>query len=216
MSCPDRVLDTRTGAWSVLPADPLSPSFDRSLTPTPHGLVLTASPIAAGGGPEDPALVEAAVLEQGAAEWRRLPDSEQLGGSRWSWSGRNLVDPTLGGADGGEVNGYGRVLPFGGRLDPATGRWSPLPDAPAPLTGGWPVEAVHGPVTAAEGWLYDDEEERWSRLDPPEGAPAQPGPATWLDDTLVVYGGARWTADGAGDRTPDSVYSTDAWAYTLP
>ena len=48
---PDRVLDTRTGAWSALPDDPLSPAFDRSVRATPHGLVLTARPIAADGGP---------------------------------------------------------------------------------------------------------------------------------------------------------------------
>jgi hypothetical protein len=203
----------------------LSPSFDRNLTATPHGLVLTASPIAPDGGPEDPALVKAAVLEPGSGRWRRLPDSEQLGGWRWTWSGRHLVDPTLGGADGGEVNGYGRVLPFGGRLDPVTGQWSQLPGAPEPQSGGWPVEAAQGPVTAAEGWLYDDAEERWTRLPRPEGAPADPGPATWLEDTLVVYGGEQWesgseggsdSGSGSDPQSQADVYSTDAWAFHLP
>ena len=209
---PDRVLDTRTGEWSVLPEDPLSPSFGRVVTATPHGLVLTASPIASDGGPEDPALVEAAVLEPGSDRWRRLPATEQLGGWRWTWSGHHLVDPTLGGADGGEVNGYGRVLPFGGRLDPVSGEWSTLPDAPEQGSGGWPVEAVAGPVTAAEGWLYDDGAERWSRLPRPEGAPAEPGPATWLDDTLVVYGGEQWDSGSARQDQAD-VYASDAWAF---
>jgi hypothetical protein len=212
---PDRVLDTRTGEWSVLPEDPLSPSFDRFVTATPHGLVLTARPIAPGGGPEDPALVQAAVLEPGSGRWRQLQDSEQLGGWRWAWSGSHLVDPTLGGADGGDVNNYGRVLPFGGRLDPATGQWSTLPGAPEAGSGGWPVEAVQGPVTAAEGWLYDDGGERWTRLPRPDGAPTQPGPATWLDDTLVVYGGEEWES-GAETQSKAEVYSTDAWSYRLP
>lgn len=48
---------------------------------------------------------------------------DQVGGS-WTWTGQRLVDPTLGGADGGQVNNYGRVIPYGGRLDPATGDWS--------------------------------------------------------------------------------------------
>jgi hypothetical protein len=214
---PDHVLDTRTGEWSTLPEDPLSPSFDRSVTATPHGLVLTASPIGPDGGPEDPAMVQAAVLEPGSDRWRRLPETGQIGGWRWSWTGRHLVDPTLGGADGGEVNNYGRVLPFGGRLDPVSGGWSPLPDAPKALSGGWPVDAVGGPVSAADGWLYDDATERWTRLPRPDGAPTEPGPATWLEETLVVYGGEHWDDDGwSNDLTPEAVYSTDAWIFTRP
>jgi hypothetical protein len=88
-------------------------------------------------------------------------------------------------------------------------------------------------VTAAEGWLYDDLEERWTRLSRPEGGPTEPGPATWLDDTLVVYGGEQWDPGTAGISGSDSgsgsgpgsgsdplsqadVYSTDAWAFHLP
>jgi hypothetical protein len=124
------------------------------------------------------------------------------------------------------VNSYGGVLPFGGRLDPVTGAWSPLPDAPEAGSGGWPVEAVQGPVTAAEGWLYDDGEERWTMLPRPEGAPSEPGPATWLDDTLVVYGGSQWAGSDdrdleqadqdQADQDQADVYSTHAWAYRPP
>ena len=62
---PDRVLDTSTGEWSTLPEDPLKPSFDRMITATPEGLVLTAKPIQADGSPANPALVHAAVLPPG-------------------------------------------------------------------------------------------------------------------------------------------------------
>lgn len=211
---PDRVLDTSTGEWSTLPEDPLKPSFDRMITATPEGLVLTAKPIQANGGPADPALVHAAVLPPGGETWQPLPASDQLGGWRWSWTGRRLVDPTLGGADGGETNNFGRVIPYGGLLDPATGAWSRLPDAPGEQTGGWRVEAPGGPLVAAEGWLYDDAEGAWTRLPRPEDSPATPGPAVWAGNALVVLGGADWDLPDRPDEwTPENVWSTGVWAY---
>ena len=209
---PDRVLDTRTGEWSTLPDDPLGPSFDRMLTVTPSGLVLTAKGIGRDGGPEDPALVRAAVLRPGAEDWERFPDSDQLGGYRWGWTGERMVDPSLGGADGGEVNGYGRIIPYGGTLDPGTGRWTTLPDAPEEWSGGWRVEALDGPVIAAEGWLYDDRTMTWTRLPRPDDAPEEPGPAVWTDDGLFVVGGLDWS----GGNTSEDVYSTGAWVYPPP
>ena len=173
----DHVLETTTGEWSTLPEDPFKPAFDRTITSTPDGLVMTAQAISADGNPVDPSLVQAAVLGPGESTWRTLPTSDQLGGWRWSWTGRRLVEPTLGGADGGETNNYGRVIPFGGRLDPATGTWSALPDAPRQGSGGWPVEAPGGPLMAAEGWVYDDTRGSWARLRRPPGAPGEPGSA---------------------------------------
>ena len=63
-------------------------------------------------------------------------------------------------------------------------------------------------------------------LDPARPArrrPTEPGPATWLDDTLVVYGGLEWPkqddgsdgTDGA-DGSGGGVISTNAWAYRPP
>ena len=205
---PDQVLDTTTGRWSALPPDPLRPAFDRLLVPTPAGLVLTAKPLDDDGHPADPAFVHAALLPEGSDHWQVLPPSEQLGGWRWSWTGERLVDPTLGGADGGEVNNFGRVLAYGGRLDPATATWSPLPHAPAEGSGDWGVEALDGPRMAVEGWLYDDAAGDWTRLARPDDAPAAPGPAVWAGDTLVVSGGT----DGSRGTSPEDVRSTGAWA----
>jgi hypothetical protein len=214
---PDHVLDTTTGEWTTLPEDPLKPSFDRVITSTRHGLVLTAKPIGPDGGPADPALVHAALLAPGESEWRTLPASDQLGGWRWAWTGKHLVDPTLGGADGGQVNNFGRVIPFGGRLDPATGTWSRLPGAPDERTGGWPVEVAGGPLIAAEGWLYDDNAGSWTRLPRPADAPAEPGPGAWVGRVLVVYGGADWDrAAEPDDWTPENVWSTGSWVYQAP
>jgi hypothetical protein len=137
---PDQVYDPADGTWSQLPANPLRPSFDRVVISTPSGLVLTAKPIRPDGGPEDPALVHAAVLPAGASTWRLVPSSgDQLGGWYWTWTGQRLVDPTPGGADGGQVNNFGRTIPYGGALDPSTGDWIPLkerrrnPPAAGPL-----------------------------------------------------------------------------------
>jgi hypothetical protein len=213
---PDLALDTRTGRWSTLPEDPMGLSFDRSVTSTPAGLVLTTKGMDSDGNPLDPALLRAALLPPGSDRWTRLPDSDQLGGYRWAWTGTRLVDPTLGGADGGEVNGYGRTIPYGGRLDPASGTWSRLPQAPKELTGGWAVEAPDGPVIAAEGWLYDDRAGTWTRLRRPKDGPPQPGTAVWADETLLVLGGTDWRDPGdAEEWTADRIYSTGLWAHRL-
>jgi hypothetical protein len=211
-TAPDRVLDTRSGRWTVLPDDPIGPSWSRSLTATPHGLVLTAQRLAQGGtgGPEDPSLVHAAVLDRESLTWRVLPRSDQLGGGGWVWTGSELADPTLGGADGGEVNGYGRTIPYGGVLDPGTGEWGRLPEAPRvdPDTGagdGWPVWA-DGPVLLARGgFVVDPRHWGWAVLGRPEDGPDVPGSATWVRDTLVVHGGQEqenveeWTAEAVYD-----------------
>lgn len=207
----DRVFDPATGTWSTLPPDPLTPSFDRTLTSTPAGLVLTAKAWSESPGSERPSVLRAALLAPGAGSWRLLPDSDQLGGGRWAWTGRRMVDPSLGGADGGEVGNYGRTVPNGGVLDPVAGRWSRLPSPPPELGGGWTVEALAGPVVAAGGWLYDDAGQSWTRLPRPSGAPHQPGPAVWVDGTLVVLVG-RDLNTAAPEADP---YSGHAWAYRL-
>lgn len=212
---PDYVLDTVTESWSTLPDDPLSPAWGRSITPTASGLVLTAAGMDEKGNPDDPALAQAALLPPGSSTWRRLPPSDRLLGHGWVWTGTRLVDPTLGGADGGEVDDYGGTLPFGGRLDPATGEWSPLPDPPEEFSGGWPVRALAGPVIADGGYLYDDAAGTWTSLERPPAAPETPGPATWAGDVLVVAGGS--TQDSGSDTPADAedAYSTGVWAYRL-
>ena len=216
---PDLVYEPDSGAWSELPPDPLRPSFDRVIVSTPTGLVLTAKPMTPDGGPADPAIVRAAVLEPGASRWTTLPPPEdQLGGWHWTWSGTRLVDPTLGGADGGEVNGYGRTIPFGGALDPATATWSPLVGTPDEYSGGWAVDEPGERFSAAEGWVYDDGDEGgegrgWTRLDRPAGAPTEPGAAVWVGDLLIVSGGTDWSGLDADEATPESVWSTGAWAF---
>jgi len=188
---PDRVYDSGTGHWSTLPDDPIGPAFDRTFTAIPTGLVLTAHELVDNPGGDGPSPVLAARWDTATAAWTRLPDSDQLGGWAWTWTGRRLIDPSLGGGDGGEVGNYGRTIPYGGILDPATGQWSRLPHAPKEFGGGWSVAALGGRFVAIGGWTYDDESESWAEVPRPNGAPDQPGAAVWAGDRLVVIGGVH-------------------------
>jgi hypothetical protein len=205
---PDQVYDRQTQTWSALPADPLDPAWGRMLTSTSAGLVLTGYDLVAAPGGEKPAILRAALLAPSADRWKLLADSDQLGGGRWTWTGQRMVDPTPGGADGGEVNNYGRTIPNGGVLDPTTGAWSRLPHAPKEFTGGWVVEALAGPLAAVDGWVYDDRAQTWRKLPRPADAPARAGSAVWAGEALIDLGGV----DESAGHTVKAL-SKDAWIY---
>jgi hypothetical protein len=189
----DQLYDPAAGRWTPLPRDPLVPSAARHLIDTPHGVVLVGNPdVPNPGAGANPSLARAAVLDLKTMTWRRLPDSEQLGATGFTWTGSRLVDPRLGRSDGAaaeDISDYGRYYDNGGTLDPQTGTWGRLPNAPEELTGGWPVYAIDGPRIATDGYLYDDAAERWTRTPEPEGGPESPGSAVWAGDNLIVFGG---------------------------
>jgi heat shock protein HslJ len=211
---PDQLYDPATRTWTPVPEDPLGPSSDRIYVSTPQLLVLLAKELAPNPGIE-PNVVRAALLEPDTLQWvRRIEDSEQVGGHRWTWTGRRLVDATLGEVDGGAATNDGRSYPPGGVLDLDAGEWGALPDAPLasvgvdPAEGAWPVEAVGGPLTALEGWIYDDRAESWTQLAPPVGGPTRPGSVVWAGERLVVLGGVDYA------REPSGELSTHAWLYS--
>jgi heat shock protein HslJ len=204
------VYEPRTRSWSPLPDDPLGPSYDRVLTATSVGLVLTGKTLVPNPGAEEPSLVRAALLDpRSGGHWTELQIGEQLGGWQWAWTGKRMVDPSLGVANGGEVNGYGRNIPMGGILDPDGGTWSPLPDAPALGSGDWMVGALGGPLSAVDGWVYDDATGAWTRLARPDGAPPEPGSAVWAGHRLLVLGGIDPTQGPTVDALSDQ-----AWMWT--
>ena len=184
------VYDPAERRWAALPADPLGPSFDRTLTAVPDGLVLTAVPT-----PDDPAAarptLRAAVLDLSSGTWTTVDEGASTGGGHWTWTGERMVD----------VHPDGR----GGALDPDTGEWSALDGAPEMNTGGWPAEAFAGPLAAVDGWVYDDRDRSWTRLGRPTGAPDRPGSAVWAGDELIVLGGmdtdAGWGTAHLSDQT---------------
>ncbi|MDT4971116.1 MAG: hypothetical protein QOG22_1259 [Pseudonocardiales bacterium] len=210
-AAPDQIYDPATRTWLLLPQDLLGASFDRSVTATPLGLVLTGKTLVPQPGSDGPAVVRAEVLNMATMVWRQLPDSDQLGGSGWAWTGTRMIDPSLGGEDGGEVNGYGRTVPHGGTLDPAAGKWGRLTDPPAQFTGGWPAFALGGSLSATQGWIYDDSGPTWSKLSRPAAAPPAAGDAVWAGRRLIVVGGTD-TSKGY----TSAALSKRAWMLTVP
>ena len=207
------MLDIATGAWSELPEDPLGPAFNRHVATTPAGLVLTAQELVAEPGPERPSVLMAALYDENSGAWSRLPDTAQIDGWQWVWSGTRLVAPELGGADGGEVGNWGREYPFGGILAIPGGEWSPLPNAPEPLGIRWIWSASGGGrFMVAGGYIYDDERESWTWVERPPGAAQAAGPAIWAGDRLVVVGGADWFSS----RELNGTHSPQTWIYSPP
>ena len=178
-----QVYDPDSRTWSLLPEDPLGPTFDRVGTAIPGGLVLTGAPDPADPAHSSPTL-RAAVLDVASRTWTLLDETERTGGWRWSWTGVRMVDAQPDGQ-----TGDGDRFAQGGALDPRTGSWEALPGTPLMNTGGWPADAIGGPVSAVDGWVHDDRDRSWTRLARPDGAPALPGSAVWAGDELLVLGG---------------------------
>jgi hypothetical protein len=208
---PDVAFDPGTNAWSELPPDPLSPSFDRSIAWSGRELVLFDHELVPNPGSEKPALTRAAALDPETGTWRRLPASEILAPGPWVLNNGRLVNPWLGGADGGEVGNWGRTYPYGGILDPASGEWSALPNPPGDGEedfGSGVLTESGGHYFAYRGWILDTTTNEWIELPPldtDELVTARTVVAAGRD--LLVFGGARWSGL---DRT----LLGDAWVWT--
>lgn len=211
-SRPDLVLDPATGRWARLPDDPLGPSFDRTVVSTPPGLLLGAHDLVdSPGAGADPSYLRAALLDRETGEWRTFGPSGQLGAPVWAAVGDRVVGLSLETSDGGgpEPGDYGRDVPLGGRLDLVSGKWSALPSAPDPESGGWPVLAAGEHLVAASGFVYDDASAAWTALPRPDGAAEGAGPAVWAGERLVVV-----TGRDRGD-THAETRSNEVWIATV-
>ena len=116
-------LDVASRTWSVLPRDTVEPRLDFYSVTWGGDDVFVCGP--------DPEIEEdgdaprfVVVDRWDGSTWTRLPRSHQVG-CPTHWTGERLVNTDIQTATGLDGN-----PPFGGRLDPATGEWSPLPDAP--------------------------------------------------------------------------------------
>jgi hypothetical protein len=214
---PDLVFDPKRGRWAKLPGDPLPPSYARTMAWNGRELVLFTSespPPPESPGSRKPSLVLAAAFDPDRATWRRLADSEILGGgARWFADHGRLILPALGSADGGEVNNWGRSYPNGGILDVAANRWLPLPNAPEGEDefGAGVVAGGRGDFTAIRGWVLDAAAEKWLRvpqLDSPDAAVSRGVTAVGRD--MVVFGGVRF-GDAARGELLD-----EAWMWSVP
>jgi len=204
---PDLAYDPQTGGWSELPVDAFAPAYDRTAVWTGRELVVLGVRIDPGRAPNAPPVYSAAALDAALVTWRRLPDSEVAGNSPgWYWAGGSIVNASIGSADGGQVNNWGRRYPFGGMLTHPAGQWMALPDPPARL-GGYPDVSVGGSEhVVADGWVLEVATDRWTELTRPPGGSEQGEAVVWAGDRLVVWGGVRWTA---GDPT----LLNEGWAW---
>lgn len=159
----DHVFDPTTATWTPLPPDPLTTAFDRVMVwADPHVYLFDKENVPQPGS-EGPSVLRAARLDLAAGTWERLPDSDIIGGgSGWFVDGPRLINPLLGGADGGQVNGWGRVHPNGGILEVATATWTALPDASADATRSARIFNDEGALYLGTGGeVLDATADRW-------------------------------------------------------
>jgi hypothetical protein len=188
----DQVYDVAGGSWHELPAAPLTPSFDRTLVVAGGRLIELSVELLPDPGVRPP-IYRAAVLDLGTGEWRRLRDAPIVGyESSWFVAGGLVVNPSLGGADGGQTNNWGRTFPYGGMLDLEGEAWVGLPNPPreGQSFGGNPVGGGDI-VVNRQGWALDLTRLAWLRVNSPAGGPEAGAATTWTGDRLVLFGGTR-------------------------
>jgi hypothetical protein len=210
---PDVVFDPASGDWTPLPDDPLPPSFGRTMAWSGHELVLFAQELVPQPGSREPAVLIAAAFDPQGGTWRRLPDSEILGGgARWFAHGDQLLLPALGSADGGEVGNWGRSYPNGGILD--RDRWLPLPDPPEgqdEFSAGI-VAGGRADFWGVTGWIFDAAAEDWNAVPPlhDDNDMVTGTSVAAAGRDMVVFGGVRWN-DGEQIQLLD-----EAWTWSVP
>ena len=209
---PDLVFDPAAGSWNELPPDPLSPSFDRSMAWSGRELVLFDHELVPNPGSEEPAVTRAAALDVETGSWRRLPNSEILASGPWVLANGRLVNPMLGGADGGEVNKWGPTYPYGGILDPASGRWSALPDPPDGEEdfGSGVLTEPGGHYFGYRGWILDTTAGTWLEIPDLDGDELVTGRTVVAAGAdLFAFGGARWKEHGV-----EATLLAEAWIWS--
>ena len=137
------------------------------------------------------------------------------GGGIWFAHDGRLILPALGGADGGDVGGWGRTYPYGGILDVETGRWLPLPAGPdgeSDFAAGV-VAGERARLDGTDGWVLDAEAETWLRVPPLDGEETYVTGrhAAAAGRELIAFGGARWADEGFQGELLD-----DAWSWRVP
>ncbi|KAA1421589.1 hypothetical protein F0U44_04730 [Nocardioides humilatus] len=195
------VLDVATGSWSTLPSDDLAPALTvDGLFATPAGIVLAGVNYDE-AAPDEPTLTQADIWD--GESWSRLPRTGMIGWLYY-WTGERIIGIEPGSADGGQTNNWGRSYPAAGALDPATGKWEPVPglDYEDRATGpAWSVEAADGPLVATQGRVFDDTTRTWTEPGIPDSAVDSNLTATWADGRLVFFGGYDLDAQQLSSET---------------
>lgn len=174
-------------------------------------LILFDHELVANPGSDAPAITRAAAFDVESGSWRRLPDSKILATGPWVVTGHGrLVNPTTGGADGGEVNNWGRFYPLGGILDVVRGEWSDLPrphrdDPDEPAAGV--LTDTGGHYFRVSGWVFDATQNDWIPIPALESDRLVTGrtPVAAGDD-LIVFGGVLWDSSGTGGELSNDAF----------
>jgi hypothetical protein len=208
---PDSLFDPASGTWTPLPDPPGTPGFDRAMVALDeHTLALLDLELVPNPGGDGPTLYRAAVLDLTASRWRRFADSDISGlYGGWHAVGGRLVTASTPTVDGGNVGNYGRDVPTGGILDPATGTWSALPARDDEHVGPAVGEVAGDGVVVSDGWALHVADGRWERLpdlDRLDGVSGQS--SVWAGDQLMVWGGARFD-----DKHPAGELLGTGWTW---
>ena len=203
-------LDLAEETWTRLPPSPHEPRIRAySAQATPEGIVVIGVDSTAPNDGTVPSYLLAEVYRDGS--WHRLKRSDMMGGYGWHWTGERLVAPYPGCVDGGEVDPFPRCIPEGGILDPGSGTWMPLPQAPEDFADGWSLNSAEGERVLVGGYLYDDTDGSWTLIGAPDNFGKYSDVASVIvGDTVIAFGGIDWSDPlGADDLTTNR-----AWTWT--
>jgi hypothetical protein len=208
----DQAFDIVAKTWSPLPGDPITPAFDRTIVAVGERLVVIGVELVPNPG-QRPPVYRAAVLDPETGTWRRLADAPIVGGeSTWFVAGNKVVNPTLGGADGGQTNNWGRVFPYGGMLDLEGEAWVVLPQPADGGSFGSSSAAGAEYVVNRQGWALNVEDLAWTPVGEPGGGPESGGASAWAGDRLVLFGGVRF----GGNQGAAGALLGSAWEWLPP
>ncbi|MEQ8717691.1 MAG: hypothetical protein RIE08_08775 [Acidimicrobiales bacterium] len=205
----DFVFDLATQTWAELPDDPMGPAYDRHMVWDGSQIYLfDKALVEQPGGADGPSLTRSSRLDVASGTWERLADSDMLTTGPWLVEGTRLINATLGCADGGQVNNYGRCVPNGGVYDTATDTWSDLPNAPIQGQKDAVSSGAVGPLSVqihSTGLpAFDAVTDQWFTM-------ADSGPGTGRRVTSVGAAAFIYSGTRAGDGSTDIV--DDAWIW---
>lgn len=222
------LFDPGPRTWQQLPDDPLPKLFDRSVVYDQGDVYLFGKELIPQPGSERPALQLAARLDLATMRWEELPASQSIGAGMWAAGDGVMLNPSLGGADGGEVNNWGRRYPEGAVFDAAERRWRDLPEVPGLLAGrtssGFLGSERSLFLDVAGGALFDVAADAWIEMPSAPGGTNLARMTGTAGDVAVALLGSRPTNGGLPEplrdvwiwRPPDRSRPTTASSSTTP
>lgn len=188
---PDYLFVDAGDRWVTLPNDPLSSVYDRIMVAYAGRLMLFATP-------RDETLNKvAAAYDPETALWEELAPSGTLGYQVWRAGSLLYLNPHF-------------MSARGGIYDPATNRWSALPNLPYHDLAGV-IGHDEASYEYAAGWVLDARTGDWLEIEPrPETSEFYYEViATAPNQGLIVFGGEKWTND-------EGQLVNDTWRWTPP